>query len=64
MEINQIKNRTKFIQNDDFFDADYFENGKVSKKSLYQNYSWLPDQTKPLVEALISFIGIKKAKHY
>jgi len=59
-EKNKKKLRTEFIQTSNFFDSDYFENGKVSKKSLYENYSWLPDQTEPMVEALINFIGIKK----
>lgn len=52
--------RASFVKTSNFFDADYFESGKKSKKSLYENYSWLPDQTEPLVEAMIAFIGIKK----
>jgi SAM-dependent methyltransferase len=54
------KSRTEFAQTNAFFDASYFENGKVSKKSLYENYRWLPDETGKLAEALINFTGIKK----
>jgi len=33
---------------DKFFDKVYFESGPQSGKSLYQNYSWLPELTIPL----------------
>jgi cyclopropane fatty-acyl-phospholipid synthase-like methyltransferase len=35
-----------------FYDRDYYENGITSKKSLYENYRWLPDLTLPLAKEI------------
>lgn len=43
----------------DFFDADYFINGKSTGKSLYENYRWLPELTNPMAEAIIKFLQMK-----
>jgi cyclopropane fatty-acyl-phospholipid synthase-like methyltransferase len=42
------------------YDADYFLRGKQTSKSLYENYRWLPELTKPMVAAMIAHLGIKK----
>lgn len=43
----------------DMYDADYFLRGKQTGKSLYTNYRWLPDLTKPMVASIISHLGIQ-----
>jgi len=37
----------------DVYDEDYYINGRRSKKSLYENYRWLPDLTLPMAERII-----------
>ena len=44
----------------DMYDADYFLRGKETGKSLYENYHWMPDLTIPMVEAIITHLGIEK----
>jgi cyclopropane fatty-acyl-phospholipid synthase-like methyltransferase len=45
--------------NSDKYDADYFLRGKASGKSLYDNYRWMPDLTKPMAERIIEHLGIE-----
>jgi SAM-dependent methyltransferase len=45
-----------------FYDKDYYENGLKSRKSLYENYRWLPDLTIPLAEEIL--INMKKSKTF
>lgn len=40
------------------YDEDYFMRGLQSRKSLYENYRWLPDLTIPMVKAMIAHLGI------
>jgi len=39
-----------------YFDHDYYEKGKLSGKSLYENYRWLPELTLPLAQEIIQKI--------
>jgi len=57
---NSSARRVQFKQSYSFFDESYFRNGKRSKKSLYENYSWMPELTKPLATAICRFTGITK----
>ncbi len=41
------------------FTADYYERGRESGLSLYENYRWLPELTVPMAQALISSLDIK-----
>ena len=41
------------------YDADYFLRGKETGKSLYDNYRWMPELTKPMVCAIVSHLGIR-----
>lgn len=41
------------------FTRDYYENGKASHLSLYENYRWLPELTIPMAQALIAALPIK-----
>lgn len=41
------------------YDADYFLHGKQSGKSLYENYRWLPELTRPMVCAMIRHLNIE-----
>ena len=41
------------------FDEDYFIRGKSSGKSLYENYTWLPDLTIPMACAMVRHLGIE-----
>lgn len=43
----------------DKYDADYFLRGRASGKSLYDNYRWLPDLTKPMAERIVEHLGIE-----
>lgn len=40
------------------YDADYFENGLVSGKSLYTNYQWMPELTIPMCCELKQRLGL------
>lgn len=42
------------------YDADYFLRGKETGKSLYTNYSWLPDLTLPMARRIVEILGIRK----
>lgn len=44
--------------NGDFFDADYYEKGLQTGKSLYQNYQWMPHLTIPMTMALVDHLNI------
>lgn len=41
------------------YDADYFLRGKEKGLSLYENYSWLPDLTIPMCQAIINHLPIR-----
>lgn len=41
------------------YDEDYFMRGKETGKSLYTCYTWMPELTKPMVCAMVSYLGIK-----
>ena len=41
------------------FDADYFENGPSTGKSLYENYRWMPELTLPFAAAIAKHIGME-----
>ncbi len=43
------------------YDGDYFIRGKQTGKSLYENYSWKPELTIPMVQAIINHCGMKKS---
>lgn len=36
----------------DFFDKDYYEDGRKSGKSFYENYRWMPHRSLPLANTL------------
>ena len=40
------------------FTEDYYERGRESGLSLYENYRWLPDLTLPMAQALIDGLGL------
>lgn len=42
---------------EDFYDKNYYENGLLSKKSLYENYRWLPELTIPLAEEITTIMS-------
>jgi len=42
------------------YDKDYFENGIQTKKSLYENYRWMPELTIPFCSVLIERLNIKE----
>ncbi len=60
MVANANRRRTEFQQSHSFFDENYFIDGKRSKKSLYEDYRWLPELTQPLAAAICKFTGITK----
>ena len=41
------------------YDEDYFLRGKETGKSLYENYRFLPELTRPMVASMVSHLGIK-----
>ncbi len=43
------------------FDADYYERGVESGKSLYKDYRWLPDLTLPMAKAIVAGCGINRS---
>lgn len=43
------------------YSEDYFLRGTETGLSLYENYRWLPDLTIPMVETMISHLGITKS---
>ena len=51
------------MSNSNIYDADYFLRGKESGKSLYENYSWKPELTIPMVETILDHCGIYKSDH-
>ena len=61
MVANTSGRRIQFQQTHSFFDESYFKDGKRSKKSLYEDYRWLPELTKPLAAAICRFTGIIKS---
>jgi SAM-dependent methyltransferase len=42
----------------ELFDADYFERGLASGKSLYENYRWMPFETIKMAIRMIDYLGI------
>ena len=42
------------------YDADYYERGIESGKSLYQNYRWMPEATMSMAMALIDYLVIRR----
>lgn len=44
------------------FDEDYFMNGIETKKSLYVSYSWKPELTIPMAQAIVDYVGIGKGE--
>jgi cyclopropane fatty-acyl-phospholipid synthase-like methyltransferase len=42
------------------FTKDYYENGKASHLSCYENYRWLPNLTIPMAESLVAACAIKR----
>jgi 2-polyprenyl-3-methyl-5-hydroxy-6-metoxy-1,4-benzoquinol methylase len=43
-----------------YFNADYFNNGTQTGKSCYENYSWHPEISMPIAEALITGLGLSR----
>jgi len=41
------------------FDADYYERGEATGKSLYTNYRWMPELTLPMVDAVVDYCGMQ-----
>ena len=44
------------------YDADYFERGLESGKSLYTNYRWIPELTIPLAYEFIKILDLKEGE--
>ena len=44
----------------DQYDADYFERGIATGKSLYTDYRWIPELTIPMAMTLIDYLGIRR----
>ena len=44
----------------DSYDEDYFQRGIETKRSLYTNYRWLPEETMQMAMAMIDHLGITK----
>lgn len=40
------------------YDADYFLRGRQSGKSLYEDYRWMPNLTRRMVESIVDHLGI------
>lgn len=47
------------MSNKSIYDADYYERGPITGKSLYENYRWIPELTIPMVMTMIDLLGIK-----
>ena len=45
---------------ENFYDKNYYENGVLSKKSLYENYRWLPELTIPLAKEITAIMSDSK----
>ena len=60
LQVLNHSQRPRFRRHAEFFDEDYFIKGKLSGKSLYENYRWLPHLTKPMAKALIRFNNLQK----
>jgi len=43
-----------------FFDEDYFEKGKISGKSWYMNYRWLPERSTTEAKAIIDYLQLNE----
>ncbi len=43
----------------DQYDADYFLRGRQSGKSLYEDYRWLPELTRPMAQRIMEHCGIE-----
>ena len=41
------------------YDEDYYMRGKETGKSLYENYTWRPELTIPMVASMIRHLGIR-----
>jgi hypothetical protein len=41
------------------FNEDYFLRGKQTGVSLYEDYTWKPDLTIPMVRAIVDYVGIR-----
>lgn len=48
------------MKNENFYDFDYYENGLDSKKSLYENYRWIPELTIPLAQQFIEVMKMSE----
>jgi hypothetical protein len=48
------------IMDPTIYDANYYLHGKDSGKSLYENYTWMPELTVPMVHRIIEHCGIEK----
>ena len=55
---SEFNKRDSYEQKHSFFDECYFTNGKLSGKSLYENYRWLPELSYSLAKAICSFTKI------
>ena len=42
------------------YDAEYYERGALTGKSLYRDYRWLPEATIPMAMAMIDVLGIPR----
>lgn len=42
------------------FDRDYYENGRESGKSCYEDYKWMPEMTIPMIQSVMDSTGISK----
>ena len=42
------------------YDAEYYERGTLTGKSLYRDYRWLPEATIPMAMAMIDVLGIPR----
>lgn len=56
-----MPNSSKF--DGDFYDADYFENGKVSGKGWLMNYKWMPRRSFKEAFAYIDHLGLDHTSH-
>jgi SAM-dependent methyltransferase len=43
-----------------FYDADYYDRGIETGKSLYTNFRWMPEFTLPLAMSYIDYLGITR----
>jgi cyclopropane fatty-acyl-phospholipid synthase-like methyltransferase len=43
-----------------FYNKDYFEKGKISKKSCYENYRWIPELTIPMATKIAKYCNFEE----